>query len=99
MKIAVIQMNTTADKAVNLAHMAELMDRARETGADLAVLPEMFPCLYTNRSFLANAECAGESIWQALSEAARKTGMYLIGGSFPEREGERIYNTSFVFDR
>ena len=37
MKIAVIQMNTTADKAVNLAHMAELMDRARETGADLAV--------------------------------------------------------------
>ena len=42
MKIAVIQMNTTADKAVNLAHMAELMDRARETGAVVCCVGSLY---------------------------------------------------------
>ena len=29
---------------------------------------------------------------------ARETGLWLVAGSMPEADGERIYNTSFVFD-
>ena len=35
---------------------------------------------------------------QALSQAARDHGVYLIGGSIPEKDGDRLYNTCPVFD-
>ena len=34
-----------------------------------------------------------------LSRAARENAVYLIGGSVPELEDGKIYNTSFIFDR
>ena len=39
----------------------------------------------------------GEST-QALSKAAKDNNVYLIGGSFPEREGDKLYNACTVFD-
>ena len=34
-----------------------------------------------------------------MSRAAREHGIVLVGGSIPTRKGDKIYNTSFVFDR
>lgn len=99
MKVSVIQMNVTENKRRNLAHAESLVRQAAAAGADVAVLPEMFVCPYENSAFLENAEPAGENIWWALSDMARESGVYLVGGSFPEREGNRLYNTCFVFDR
>ena len=99
MKAALIQMRTVADKAENLRHARELIDEAAKNGADLCVLPEMFCCEYRNRSFIENQEPAGGPAWQMLSAAARENRVWLIGGSVPEAEDGKLYNTSFVFDR
>ena len=98
MRTALIQMPVTADKADNLTVARDYVRRAADGGAQLAVLPEMFCCLYTNEAFRANAEPAGGPVHTAMAGLARETGLWLVAGSMPEADGERIYNTSFVFD-
>lgn len=91
-------MNVTSSVGDNLSHAAELVFAAKAQGAELAVLPEMFCCPYNNASFVKNAEPYGGRITSALAAMAGENGLWLVGGSMPEREGEYIYNTSFVFD-
>lgn len=98
MRTALIQMPVTADKAENLTVARDYVRRAADGEAQLAVLPEMFCCLYTNEAFRANAEPAGGPVHTAMAGLARETGLWLVAGSMPEADGERIYNTSFVFD-
>ena len=97
MRISVIQMNVTSEPAENLIHAGQLVRQAKQTGADVVILPEMFVCTYENASFLAHAEPVQGRIWQTLSRLAAENEMYLVGGSFPDLEGERLYNTCFVF--
>lgn len=33
-----------------------------------------------------------------LSDAAKKHQIYIIGGTFPEKDGEKFYNTSTVWN-
>ena len=99
MKVSLIQMSVVPDKAANLAHARALIAAAAEAGADIAVLPEMFCCEYRNRAFVENRESAGGPAWAMLSAAAAENGVYLVGGSLPEEEGGRLYNSSFVFGR
>ncbi len=91
-------MKVKSSAAANLAHAAELVLKARGLGAEVVVLPEMFCCPYDNASFAANAEPRGGRIYSALAEMAAEAGCFLVGGSMPERAGESIFNTSFVFD-
>ena len=97
-RIALIQMKVCRDTAVNL-RTAETMIRQAAERADIVVLPEMFCCLYTNKAFVAAKEPKGGRIWSVLQKAAAENHVYLIGGSMPEEEDGRIYNTCFVFDR
>ena len=99
MNISLLQMPVAADKDENLELAENYVRSASRRGADIAVLPEMFCCPYANESFVKNAEPVSGKIWGFLSETAKRYGLYLVGGSIPELEGERIYNTSFVFDK
>ena len=99
MKTALIQLASTSDKARNLAHAEEMIARAAAGGADIVCLPEMFCCEYRNSSFVANQEPYGGPACSMLSRAARENGVWLIGGTIPEADGGRLYNTAFVFDR
>jgi len=99
MKLGLVQMSVCADKTENLQRAKEGVARLSAQGADLVVLPEMFCCPYENAAFPVYAEGYGERVTNTLSEIAREHQIYLVGGSIPEREGERLYNTSFVFDR
>ena len=95
--LALCQLPVSADKAADLAAAAAAVRDAAARGADLVVLPEMFNCPYDNACFPRYAEpCYGES-WQALSAAARQAGVWLVGGSVPEWEDGRLYNTCYVF--
>jgi len=96
MNIALIQMNIVGRKADNLLRAAELVRLCE--GADVIVLPEMFCCPYTPKEFVKNAEPEGGAVTDALARMARSSGAYIIGGSMPEADGDRIYNTCFVFD-
>ena len=98
MKIAQIQMNVTADKTENIRHACDLIRQAARQDIDLAVLPEMFCCLYDNAHFAPNSESEGGEAQQALSALARELGIWIIGGSVPEQADGKLYNTSYVFN-
>lgn len=66
---------------------------------DFFVLPEIFTCPYDNKFFHEFAESDGGAAYRFLSELARDRRMYVIGGSVPELENGKIYNTSYVFNR
>ena len=96
MKLAQIQMRVGPDKAANLRHAETLLARAAD--ADMAVLPEMFCCPYDNACFRAYGEPEGGPAYQMLSRAASAHGLWVVGGSLPELDGDKVYNTSYVFD-
>lgn len=100
MRTALVQMKTLAEKEANYQKAADYAARAAEDGADLVMLPEMFACPYETKNFPVYAEEEGGEGFSVLSRAAKENGVYLVGGSLPERdEAGRIYNTSYVFDR
>ena len=99
MKVALIQLRSTDDKGYNLAHARDMIAEAAKDGTDIVCLPEMFCCEYRNKSFIANQEPYGGDACRMLSDAARENGVWLIGGSIPESDGGKLYNTSFVFNR
>ncbi len=99
MKVALIQLASTDDKEYNLAHARDMIAEAAKGGTDIVCLPEMFCCEYRNKSFIANQEPYGGPACRMLSKAARDNGVWLIGGSIPESDGGKLYNTSFVFNR
>lgn len=99
MRIALIQMPVTADKAQNIRTACEKIREAAARGVDFAVLPEMFCCLYDNRFFRPCGEPDGGPAQAALSTLAAELGIYIVGGSIPELAGEDVYNTSYVYGR
>ena len=99
LRIAVCQIRTELDGAETMKKAAAFVRRAAEGGADFAVLPEMFNCPYSGKYFRLFAADGHEKAVEAMSSWAKENGVYLVGGSVPETEGERLYNTCYVFDR
>lgn len=98
-KLAVCQMKVESEKEKNLEKALEMIDEAARKGADMAVLPEMFICPYDNSCFPVYGESEDGEIVKRISRAAKANHIYIIAGSIPEKAGERIHNTSFIFDR
>ena len=102
MKIAAVQMLSTPRVDENLAHAAALIAEAAAAGAELVALPEYF-CLMGQRDGdkLAHAEALGDGPIQAmLSDAARRHGVWLVGGTLPlaiEGRSDRVLNSCLVF--
>ncbi|XP_031376761.1 omega-amidase, chloroplastic [Punica granatum] len=100
-KIGLCQLSVTADKERNIAHAQKAIQEAAEKGAKLVVLPEIWNSPYSNDSFPVYAEDidagASPSV-DMLSEIARLLKITIVGGSIPERSGDRLYNTCCVFD-
>ncbi|KAK6205427.1 carbon-nitrogen hydrolase [Scheffersomyces amazonensis] len=103
LKIALIQLKAGADKAANLAKVTKYIDQAVKTSTvgtlDLVMLPECFNSPYAVDQFRNYAEIipSGETT-SVLSELAKKYGIFIVGGSIPELDGEKVYNTSLTFD-
>lgn len=99
-KIAAIQMSTVADKMENVRTVKAYLEKIKDENPDFVILPEMFCCPYQTENFPIYAEEEGGLIWQQLSAYAKQYGVYLIGGSMPEKDAEgNVYNTCYVFDR
>ena len=99
-KIAAIQMSTVADKMENVRTVKTYLEKIKDENPDFVILPEMFCCPYQTQNFPVYAEEEGGPVWQQLSEYANQYGIYLIGGSMPEKDAEgKVYNTSYIFDR
>lgn len=98
-------LNATPDVFMGLCSQS-----ASDKGCDLVVLPEMWNCPYSNDSFPTYAEvvpASSDTLYSrkdspsihAMSEMAQKCGITLVGGSVPEQENDKLYNTCLVFDK
>ena len=93
-KIAAVQMPTVSNKMENVRKVREYLEKLKDQNLDFVVLPEMFCCPYKTENFPAYAEEEGGEVWKQLSEYAKHYGIYLVGGSIPEKDAKgRVYNT------
>ena len=98
LKLAVCQLRTELDRAETMEKAARMIREAAGQGAQIAVLPEMFNCPYSGRYFREFTALGHEETVAALSAWAKENRIWLVGGSVPEREDGKLYNTCFVFD-
>ncbi|XP_055614769.1 omega-amidase NIT2-like [Toxorhynchites rutilus septentrionalis] len=99
LKIAALQLGNHSNKreainnAVNQIHTA-----AKDRGAKLVILPECWNSPYDTKQFAQNAEHIpnGETS-KALAKAAADNNIYLVGGTYPEEDGGKVYNTCPVW--
>ena len=101
MKVAAIQMVSSAVLDENLHQARTLLQAARAQGAELAVLPEYF-CLIGqhDRDKLALKEAFGTGpIQDFLRACARELGLWLVGGTLPLRspDPQRVLNSCCVY--
>ena len=60
----------------------------------------MFNCPYSNDKFIEYAEEENNSpTLNEISLLARQNRVYVLAGSIPEKEGDKLYNTSYLFDK
>ncbi|HEY7197062.1 MAG TPA: carbon-nitrogen hydrolase family protein [Gaiellaceae bacterium] len=101
LRVACVQLNSSADKAENIERAERLVARAAATGADLVLLPEKWNAIGSVETLRAAAEPleGGETV-EAMSGWAKQHGITVVGGSITERrEGrEKLSNTCCVFD-
>jgi predicted amidohydrolase len=96
MRAAVIQLNSTGDKARNIEAAERLVRAAAAGGAQLAVLPEKWNLLGDATVIREGAEPLDGPTISAARGWARELGIHLVAGSIAERvEGhEKAFNTS-----
>ncbi|CAN6465252.1 unnamed protein product [Victoria cruziana] len=101
-KIALCQLSVTADKEKNIARARKAIEEAADKGAKLVVLPEIWNSPYSNDSFPVYAEEIDAGGYASpsslmLSEVSRNKQITIVGGSIPERSGDKLYNTCCIF--
>jgi deaminated glutathione amidase len=93
-------MRSGEDVGENVGVAERLLHEAADGGADLAVLPEVFPFLGPIRRIPEIAEpLPGGPIAGRLATVARDREMWVAGGSIHEVDEGRLYNTAPLFDR
>jgi deaminated glutathione amidase len=97
MKVAAVQLNSTADKAANMEAADRLTRAAAADGARVIVLPEKWSVLGSDEDLRAGAEPLDGPALTWARELARELSVDLVAGSIVELGdggGERLWNTS-----
>jgi predicted amidohydrolase len=98
LKVAAVQLTSTADKEANLERAERLIREAVEQGAEFVVLPELFNCLAHFPTVIANAEPIPGPTSERMSRVARELKIYLCAGSICEHATQTHgYNTALFF--
>ena len=97
-KIGIVQMKTCESKEVNINNAKKGIEECVKKGAEIVILPEIFNSPYDTAKFKEFSEKKNGPTWSFLSNMAKFHKIILIGGSIPEIEDEKVYNTSFIFD-
>ena len=111
LKVGVCQVAVTADKSLNIETAARALDEASGNGANMIVLPECWNSPYSVACFPEYAEevpgvgeiCDPQASpsFSMVCETAKKNGVWVVGGSIPERDesdGGKLYNTCLVIN-
>lgn len=95
-KVALCQTKVVESKTINIENAYRKISRAAFNGAKIIALGEMFNCPYSVKLFKDYAEDSDGETLQMMRKVCREWQIYLIGGSIPEYENGRIYNTSYI---
>ncbi|HZL48961.1 MAG TPA: carbon-nitrogen hydrolase family protein [Solirubrobacteraceae bacterium] len=105
MRVAAVQLNSTADTAANLAAADRLTRAAATDGARLIVLPEKWTVIGTDEQLRDGAEALDGPAISWARATARELGVDLVAGSIAERlaggaggREEKLANTSVHVD-
>ena len=97
--VIALQKKTYGTPGQNMDAVLEMLASYSGPGPDFMMLPEIFTCPYDNSCFPVHAQEDGGEVYRFLSGLARDRRMYVIGGSVPELDDGKVYNTSYIFDR
>lgn len=99
-KFALCQMNVVDSKKENLKKARFMIEESVSKNADFIILPEMFNCPYSNDKFIEYGEEEHNSpTLTEISTLAKINKVYILAGSIPEIEDDKLYNTSYLFDK
>ncbi len=99
MRAAVVQLNSTGEKARNLKAAERLVRAAAADGAQLVALPEKWNLLAGGEELIDGAEALDGPSLSAARAWARELGIFLLAGSVSERGPEgKAFNTSVLID-
>ncbi len=96
MRAAAVQLNSTADKARNLATAERLVREAAADGAGFIALPEKWNLLAGGEELAAGVEALDGPSLTAARAWARELGVHLLAGSISERGEGKASNTSVL---
>ena len=97
LKLALIQNIVGMNKQDNINRAFTMVRKAKEQGANMISLPECFNSPYGTNYFGEYAEPIPGPTTKQLRSLAQELGVYLIGGSIPERDEGKLYNTATAF--
>jgi predicted amidohydrolase len=95
-RAAAVQLNSTADKARNLATAERLVREAAAAAAGFIALPEKWNLLAGGEELAAGAEALDGPSLTAARAWARELGVHLLAGSISERGEGKASNTSVL---
>jgi omega-amidase len=96
---AICQLKITDSKEINLEKAENMLRTAAKNNIDIAILPEIFNSPYDTSLFKQYSETYPGETTDMLSAVSKELGIYIIGGSICEKDGDFYYNTSYSFDR
>ncbi|XP_050294997.1 omega-amidase NIT2 [Anthonomus grandis grandis] len=100
LRAALIQSRVSKSRTENLENAEKLITKAAKTlRANIICLPECFNSPYGTQFFNEYAEnIPNGPTCEMLSKAAKDNNIYLIGGTFPEVDNNKYYNTCTVWN-
>lgn len=105
LRISLCQVQVGVDKLKNINHVSEIINKA-SSSSELVVLPECWNSPYSTVSFPKYAEVIpninekpNDDISPStamLCNLAKSKNIWIVGGSIPEREDNKLFNTCIV---
>lgn len=100
MKISLIQPNLILGNVdENFKLIENEILRASKENPDVIVLPEMWNTSFFPENVKELADKNGERTKNLLSTLSKQLNINIVGGSVANLEGDKLFNTSFIFNR
>ena len=101
-RVALVQMRCTPDRQENIATAISRVGEAAQQGANVVCLPELFatqyPCQSEDHDRFADADTIPGPTSDALSAAARRHAVVIVGSLFEQRAAGLYHNTAVVYE-
>ena len=100
MRVSAVQMTVLlGERDANFLKVRAKVKEAMMAKPDVIVLPELWDLGFFPKNALELGDEDGQQAQELLSALAKEYQVNLVGGSIVRREGERIFNTQYVFNR